>query len=100
MSRLIVYVPLLAGIAAAAHAADPRGYMLGAACLACHGNASSGERGIPPIRGRDADELRTALLAFRDGTRDSTIMQRLARGYDVDEIALIANWLEAGGHAP
>lgn len=73
-------------------AADPEGFVLGAACLACH---ASGDAQLPAIIGRDARTLRELLAAFRDGSRPGTVMPRLARGYDDEQVARIAAWLAA-----
>ncbi|WP_276326058.1 hypothetical protein [Palleronia marisminoris] len=37
------------------------------------------------------------MLEFRDGSRDATVMGRLAAGFDTSEIALIAAWIAAEG---
>jgi cytochrome c553 len=54
-------------------------------CSGCHGSAS-------PIAGRDAKEMTSALIAFRDGTRPSTVMGRIAKGFDAGELGAIAAW--------
>lgn len=57
------------------------------ACLGCHGPASAP---IPPLAGRPAAELLTALDAYRDGSRPGTIMLRIVRGYTQAEMAAAA----------
>lgn len=59
-------------------------------CYGCHGPGGSGAGAIPPIAGRDAAELRAAMLAFRANERQGTIMGRVARGYTEAEIAATA----------
>ncbi len=54
-------------------------------CSGCHGAAA-------PIAGRDAKELASALLAFRSGARPSTVMGRIAKGFDDAELSSIARW--------
>lgn len=61
------------------------------ACLTCHSPAA--QTGIPAIVGRPAADLLRALLAFRDGSRPATVMDRLARGYGSDELGAIAAML-------
>lgn len=46
-----------------------------------------------PLAGRSQAELIDTLQAFRNGTRPSTVMGQIARGYDDAQIAAIAGWL-------
>jgi sulfide dehydrogenase cytochrome subunit len=80
-----------------APAADLEGFVLGAACLTCHAN---GDAHVPSLTGRDARELARLLTAYRDGTREGTVMPRLARGYDDAQVAAIAAWLAAQASRP
>jgi cytochrome c553 len=57
-------------------------------CSGCHGAAS-------PIAGRDAKELTDTLIAFRSGARESTVMGRIAKGFDPGELGAIASWWAA-----
>lgn len=68
------------------------GALLSAACTSCHGVDGRSATAIPAIAGRPAGELAAALLAFRDGTREGTIMGRVAKGYTPEQIALLAAW--------
>lgn len=64
------------------------------ACSGCHGAGSD-----IPLRDLSADQIESAMHGFRDGSRDATVMGRLAAGFDESEIALIAAWIagEGGG---
>ena len=57
-------------------------------CSGCHGAAS-------PIAGNDAKDLTEALIGFRSGTRESTVMGRIAKGFDTAELGAIAAWWAA-----
>jgi sulfide dehydrogenase cytochrome subunit len=57
-------------------------------CSGCHGAAS-------PLAGRDPKEMTDALIAFRAGTRESTVMGRIAKGFDTAELGAIATWWAA-----
>jgi len=57
-------------------------------CSGCHGASA-------PIAGRDAKELTEALAAFRSGARESTVMGRIAKGFDQSELSAIASWWAA-----
>jgi cytochrome c553 len=48
---------------------------------------------IPPIHGRDAAEIVTAMQEYRAGLQAATVMNRLARGFSDDEVRAIADWL-------
>lgn len=57
-------------------------------CSGCHGAAS-------PIAGRNAKEMTETLEAFRVGTRQSTVMGRITKGFDTSELNAIARWWAA-----
>ena len=57
-------------------------------CSGCHG-------GVPPIpvlAGKDAAEIVAALAAFRAGTKQATVMDRIAKGFSPEETVAIAVW--------
>ena len=58
------------------------GAMLGNTCAGCHGtNGSSHGPATPSLAGMTKDTLVDAMKAYKDGTRPSTIMGRIAKGY-------------------
>jgi sulfide dehydrogenase cytochrome subunit len=57
-------------------------------CSGCHGTAA-------PIAGHDAKDMTEALIAFRSGARPSTVMGRISKGFDTDELTAIAAWWAA-----
>jgi sulfide dehydrogenase cytochrome subunit len=67
--------------------------MLANTCAGCHGTngASAGDL-MPTIGGLDKGYLETTLTEFRDETRDSTIMSRIAKGYSDNELKAIASY--------
>ena len=70
------------------------GRTIGSACFGCHGAGSASGAAIPPIiLGAPAEYIETSLKEFRDGSRPSTIMQRIAKGYTDEEIAAVALYL-------
>lgn len=86
-------LPLLSGLAALLLAAAPaaaQAPLAAEGCYGCHGPGGTGAGGIPGIAGRDAAELRAAMIAFRANERPGTIMGRIARGYTDAEIAAVA----------
>ncbi|WP_316680966.1 c-type cytochrome [Ralstonia flaminis] len=69
-----------------------------ASCASCHHadtapGAKSAAQMLPSLAGRSQSELIDTLQAFRNGTRPSTVMGQLARGYDDAQITAIAGWL-------
>jgi len=85
---------LCSSISTAASGTDNMtGRTIGAACLGCHGAAGSIETSIPPIIiGVPAEYIATSMKSFRDGSRKSTIMGRIARGYTDEEIDAVASY--------
>jgi sulfide dehydrogenase cytochrome subunit len=102
MKTIACRLLIAAAIAApAAHAGeDLAGFELASHCMACHGPAGRSPGAIPALNGKDRDFIVKRLKAFRDGTRPSTVMGRLARGYTDEEIARIAEYISGlpGGH--
>ena len=83
--------------AGAANAADlaadaPAGM---ASCSGCHAISKSVDTPVPRLFGRKADELALAMREFKAGTKPSTVMGRLAKGFSDDEIAALAAWFAA-----
>ncbi len=58
-------------------------------CSGCH----RGVAPIPTLARRSAENIVTALDAFRDGTRQGTVMNRIAKGFTHQESVAIADWL-------
>jgi sulfide dehydrogenase cytochrome subunit len=81
---------LLAG--AQAFAGDMEAAILSNTCAGCHGTdgASAGE--APVIAGLPEPYLASAMKNYADGTRYSTIMGRIAKGYDPGQILDMAKF--------
>jgi sulfide dehydrogenase cytochrome subunit len=87
---ILVAAGLLAAIpAGGAPALAPPG---ASSCSGCHGPGAN-SRAMPPLRGRKAEEIVTAMAEFRGGARPATVMDRIAKGFSEDEIRAIAAWL-------
>ncbi len=67
--------------------------VLANACANCHGPDGHSPGAIPAIDALGADELQAALEAYRDGSREGTIMNRIAKGYSDAEITAIAGYM-------
>jgi len=72
------------------------GAMLGNTCAGCHGTFGAAESTkIPPLAGAVEAQFIATMLAYRDGSRVGTIMNRVARAYSDDEIAAMAAYFAA-----
>ena len=79
---------LLAGLASSASAQSaPPGAL---ACTGCHALDSDAAL---PLGALSAEEIEAALAAFRDGTREATVMDRIARGFTPEESHAVAKWI-------
>ena len=70
---------------------------LAANCAQCHGTDGRAAAGsaLPPLAGQSRDQLLAQLQAFKAGTRASTIMQQLARGYSDAQLEQLAGFFAA-----
>ena len=92
-SLLILAALLLGGLSAMAALADQRqGQMLAFSCAACHGTEGKSPGSIAYINGRSADYIREAMLDFKNDRRPASVMNRIAKGYDDEQISLIADY--------
>jgi cytochrome c553 len=91
--------PLALGLAYAAAPALAADVAAGKAtvesvCSACHGiNGISASPAFPNLAGQKEDYLRTALTAYRDGTRKAPIMNNMVAGLADTDIANVAAYL-------
>ena len=83
----------LAQAGAPARAADaPPG---ASSCTGCHARTTIADSVIPRIAGRKADVIATAMVAYRSGAWPSSVMGRIAKGFDDRQTAAIAAWFAA-----
>ena len=74
-------------------AATPSAQMLGNTCAGCHGtNGSSHGPATPTIAGISSEYFIETMQAYKDGSRPSTIMTRIAKGYTEEEIKAMAGF--------
>ena len=70
--------------------AQPSHRMLGDACAGCHGTRGHSASPMPIIAGLPEVYLKQTLRDYKSGKRPSTIMGRVASGYDDTEIDALA----------
>jgi sulfide dehydrogenase cytochrome subunit len=90
---------LSAGLLAVAQTASAEIIASGSAmawqCAPCHGtNGQEFIEAMPPLAGMPAKQFIDAMIAYREGTRSAVIMDRVARGFNDDEIKAMAYWFE------
>lgn len=61
-------------------------------CSGCHGSSGEGYGSIPRIRGKSEAEFFRKMQEFRADKREATVMNRIARGFDEAELALLAKY--------
>jgi sulfide dehydrogenase cytochrome subunit len=71
------------------------GARLADTCTGCHGLEGRSLGAVPSIAGRPAEELAELLRAYKAQELDATIMNRLARGYSDEEIAILADYFSS-----
>lgn len=98
-AKIVLLLALSTVLASSAYAQRARkmpaaaGEMLAQSCMGCHGtNGASAMGPMPTIGGQTEQFLVEAMKAFKDGSRPSTIMGRLAKGYSDPEIAAMAKY--------
>ncbi|TVR96297.1 MAG: cytochrome c, class I [Rhodospirillales bacterium] len=95
---LAVAVGMVVGLAAgpALAISDEEASVLADGCANCHAMDGRIPPDIPPIIGKPARVLQAQLLAFKaDEVPNTTIMNRLARGFTDEQIEAIARHLAA-----
>jgi len=95
--RMFVTATALSGLAATvgispAFAEGASGQTIGLTCVVCHGAQGRGTKTIPALAGRNADQTYATLLAYKSGSRPSTVMDRHAKGYSDEELRAVSDY--------
>ena len=89
-------LPVLASalvLAGPARAADaPPG---ASSCTGCHATRKVADSVIPQITGRSAADIANTMRQYRSGAWPSSVMGRIAKGFDDSQIDAIATWFAA-----
>ena len=94
----IFILTLFLGLLPISSVADVHIRALAGSCAACHGtqgNAVNSATKIAMLAGMKADYFTAQMLAFKDGSRPATVMQRHAKGLTIDEINALADYFTA-----
>jgi sulfide dehydrogenase cytochrome subunit len=83
-------------------AEEAAGWQMAELCVTCHSAEAHSLSSIPTLDGRPAGDLLRILLAFRDGSRPATIMDRITRGYSREQLGALAGELSrrSAGEVP
>lgn len=89
--------PICSGLAAGEMAANSEARSLAATCAACHGTDGHAVAGPAMLRlaGMPKAEFVRQMRDFRGGTRDATVMQQIAKGYDDAQIDALGAFFAA-----
>lgn len=72
------------------------GSNLGNTCAGCHGvNGASAGTTMPSLGGLSKAYIETAMKQYRDGTRGATVMGRIAKGYNDEQIVAMSKFFAA-----
>ncbi len=93
---LLLLLSVFLPVSARAEDQSPtRGAALMNACGACHGPEGHSQGAIPAIDAIARENMVAALRAFRTGERQCTVMTRIAKGLNDDDIAALAAYVAA-----
>jgi sulfide dehydrogenase cytochrome subunit len=87
-SAALIASALLASASALAGPTD--GAVLANTCAGCHGANGASVGPAPVIGGLSEMYLVSTMAAYKDGSRYSTVMGRIAKGYDHDQIVAMS----------
>ena len=69
--------------------------LVASGCAACHNTQGRSVQGTPVIAGIPREQFITAFKEFQSGARPATVMHRHAKGYNDQEIELLADYFAA-----
>jgi cytochrome subunit of sulfide dehydrogenase len=81
---------VVSGVAALAAAPEPPAGA--SSCSGCHAPSARADTPIPRLIGRSAADIVAQMQAFKTGQKQSTVMDRIAKGFSDAEIQAIAEW--------
>jgi sulfide dehydrogenase cytochrome subunit len=87
LSRVLLAAAL--GLAAPASAA-PTAEAIARNCVVCHGPKEAGQLEIPKLANYPARKMVEMLTGFRDGQKEATIMNRIAKAFTDEQIQALA----------
>lgn len=95
MKRIIAGMLATAAVGAPLAAHGQSGQAMAQTCYVCHGPGAKGAGQIVGLVGLPKDHLVRTMSDFKGDKRPGTIMNRIAKGYTDEQLALIAEYLAA-----
>tara|TARA_B110000211_G_C13564686_1_gene329312 strand:- start:72 stop:422 length:351 start_codon:yes stop_codon:yes gene_type:complete len=89
---VMVIGSLFGGFSLLAQAEDQKGEMLALSCTSCHGTHGLSPGAMPTLFGKSLKYLEQSMQEFKYDQRAATVMQRIAKGYTLEEIRLISEY--------
>lgn len=93
-AAVVAVVAAFAGptLGSAANAQEAR--YLASNCANCHGTdgRSASDGGMPGLAGMSRTYFLEQMNAFRSGARQATVMHQIAKGYDQQQLSLLADF--------
>lgn len=71
---------------------EPAGAVLINTCFSCHGTDGHSAGDMPAIAGKSQDFITKALMEFKKGEREGTVMTRISKGFTDQEIDAMARY--------
>lgn len=89
-NRLVIVSAFLLWATPAAAASDPPPGAT--SCSGCHASSGAVDIAVPRLAGSKSEAIVSAMIAFKSGQQPATVMDRIAKGFNDDEIRAIAAW--------
>jgi cytochrome subunit of sulfide dehydrogenase len=91
-TRLFTAVAAVAVWSGWAIAASPEPPPGASSCSGCHAANAGVDTAVPRLAGRKAADIVVQMQAFKNGQKQATVMDRIARGLTEAEVEAIAAW--------
>ena len=95
LCTLTILTVIIAVFPMSLYPSGKEGMMLSLSCTSCHGTYGISPGAIPTIYGKSKEYIIETMKQLRNGEIDSTVMERIAKGYSDREIILIANYFSS-----
>ena len=82
----------LCGFSLSVQAEDIKGKLLALSCTSCHGTHGLSPGAMPTLYGKSEEYLEQSMREYKSDKRPSTMMNRIAKGYTLEEILLISKY--------
>ena len=92
LCTLAILTLIIPGFPMSIHPSGKEGMMLSLSCTSCHGTYGISPGAIPTIYGKSREYIMKTMKEFRNGKKDSTVMERIAKGYNDRDIRLISGY--------